>query len=195
MLVSASAIGFYGDRGDEVLTEDAAKGSGFLARVVHDWEVEADKAAALGVRVVKLRIGVVLSGHGGAMAEMLPAFRMGLGGPLGRGQQWFPWVHIDDVVNIIEWALTDSRASGTYNVTAPGVVRHRDFARTLGSVLGRPAVLPAPRFALRLALGEFADEALLASTKVIPQHLEADGYSFQWPDLQPALAEVVGAKS
>ena len=191
VLVSASAVGFYGDRGNERLTEDAAVGEGFLARVVQDWEAEVDKAAALGIRVVKLRIGIVLSAAGGAMGQMLPLFRAGMGGPLGSGRQWFPWIHIDDVVNVIEWALRNEQAQGVYNLAAPGVCAQRDFARALGQALGRPAVLPAPRLALRLALGEFAEEALLVSTRVVPSRLEADGYSFTWPALAPALRDVV----
>jgi uncharacterized protein (TIGR01777 family) len=192
VLVCASAVGLYGNRGDERLSEDAGTGQGFLAGVVKDWEAEADKAAALGVRVVKLRLGIVLSAEGGALGAMLPAFRLGLGGPLGSGKQWFPWVHIRDVIDVIEWALTDERAEGAYNLAAPGICTQRDFAKGLGSALGRPAVLPAPRFALKLALGELADEALLASQRVIPTRLEAAGFSWSFPELSAALTDVVG---
>ena len=191
VLISASAVGFYGDRGDEVLTEDARVGEGFLATVVRDWEAEADRAAELGIRVVKLRIGIVLSSTGGAMGEMLPIFRAGMGGPMGNGRQWFPWVHIDDVLNVIEWALSSEQARGAYNLAAPGICAQRDFARALGRALGRPAFVPAPRLALKMALGEFAEEALLASSRVVPSRLEAAGYEFAWPALAPALEDVV----
>jgi len=192
VLVCASAVGFYGNRGDEPLSEDAGPGEGFLARVVADWEAEADKAAALGIRVVKLRLGIILSEDGGALATMLPAFKLGLGGPLGSGRQWFPWLHIDDVISVIEWALTDDTAQGVYNLAAPGICPQRDFARALGSVLGRPAVLPAPRLALKLAMGELADEALLASQRVVPTRLEETGYSWSFPELSGALKDVLG---
>lgn len=191
VLVCASAVGFYGDRGDEILSESSAPGTGFLAKVVTDWEAEADKAAALGIRVVKLRIGIVLSTDGGALSQMLPAFRLGLGGPLGNGRQWFPWIHIEDVINVIEWALTNEQAQGAYNLAAPGICTQRDFARSLGSVLGRPAILPAPRFALKLAMGELADEALLCSSRVVPGRLEAAGYTWKWPELAPALTATI----
>ena len=191
VLISASAVGFYGDRGDEVLTEAAGSGAGFLAKVVKDWEAEVDRAAELGIRVVKLRIGIVLSSSGGAMGEMLPIFRAGMGGPMGSGRQWFPWVHIDDVLNVIEWALRSDQARGAYNLAAPGICSQRYFARSLGRALGRPAFMPAPRLALKLALGEFAEEALLASSRVVPSRLKEAGYDFAWPALAPALEDVL----
>jgi uncharacterized protein (TIGR01777 family) len=192
VLVCASAVGFYGDRGDARLTEADAAGEGFLAGVVADWEAAADAAEALGVRVVKLRIGIVLSAEGGALSQMLPPFRLGLGGPMGSGRQWFPWVHIDDVLNVIEWALTSGDARGAYNLAAPGICAQRDFARALGGALGRPARIPVPRLALKLAMGELADEALLASQRVIPDRLAAAGYSWAFPELSGALADVLG---
>lgn len=192
VLVSASAVGLYGDRGDEIIGDDAAPGTGFLADVVRAWEAEVDRAADAGIRVVKLRIGIVLAAEGGALGKMLPAFRLGAGGPLGSGRQWFPWVHLDDVVGAIEWALTTPSARGAYNLVAPEPVRQRDFAKALGAALGRPAVLPAPAFALRLALGEFADEGLLAGQRCVPQRLGAGGYRFRHPTLAGALAAVVG---
>jgi uncharacterized protein len=192
VLVSASAVGLYGDRGDERIGDDAAPGTGFLAEVVQAWEAEADRAAEVGIRVVKLRIGIVLAPDGGALAKMLPPFRLGAGGPIGSGKQWFPWVHLDDVVAAIEWALTTPSVRGSYNLVGPQPVRQRDFARALGAAVGRPAVLPAPAFALRLALGEFADEGLLSGQRCMPDRLRAEGFGFQHPTLAGALAAAVG---
>jgi uncharacterized protein (TIGR01777 family) len=192
VLVSASAVGIYGDRGDEVLRDDAAAGTGFLAEVAQAWEAEADRAKDAGIRVVKLRIGIVLSEHGGALEKMLPPFRMGAGGPMGSGKQWFPWVHLDDVVGAIEWALTTPSARGAYNMVGPEPVRQGDFAKALGGALGRPAFLPAPAFALRLALGEFADEGLLAGQRCVPDRLQAEGYRFSHETLAGALGAAVG---
>lgn len=192
VLVSASAVGLYGDRGDELIADDAAPGGGFLAEVVQAWEAEADRAADAGIRVVKLRIGVVLAPDGGALGKMLPPYRLGAGGPIGSGKQWFPWVHLDDVVGAIEWALTTPSARGAYNLVGPEPVRQRDFAKALGAAVGRPAVLPAPAFALRLAFGEFADEGLLAGQRCIPGRLDAAGYAFRHPRLAGALAAAVG---
>jgi uncharacterized protein (TIGR01777 family) len=191
VLVSASAIGIYGDRGDEVLDEASGRGSGFLADVVSVWEEEAERAALLGVRLVVLRIGIVLSPDGGALSEMLPVFRTGLGGPLGSGRQWFPWIHIEDVVDIIERAIQDPTTEGPYNLVAPGIVRQREFAKALGRTLKRPALIPAPRLALRALFGEMADEALLSSAKVVPRRLQEAGYTFKHPALEPALADLL----
>jgi len=191
VLVSASAIGLYGDRGDTPLDESAGQGEGFLADVVAAWEAEAERVRALGVRLVILRVGIVLSPDGGALAEMLPAFRLGAGGPLGSGRQWFPWIHIDDVLNIIDWALRDPGADGAYNVVAPGIVRQKAFAKALGARLGRPALVPAPKLALRLMFGrQMATEALLSSVKVVPRRLEAAGFAFQHPTVTGALASL-----
>ena len=192
VLVAASATGLYGNRGDLELAEDAGVGAGFLADVVEAWERELVAAEVAGVRVVRLRIGVVLTREGGALRKMLPAFRAGLGGPIGRGRQWFPWVHLEDVVSAVEWALTDPTASGAYNVVAPGIVRQREFARALGSALRRPAIVPAPAAALRLLFGELADEALLASTRAVPAALQRDGFRFTHPDLKDALVDLLG---
>jgi uncharacterized protein (TIGR01777 family) len=192
VLVSASAIGFYGDRGDEPLDESSPVGGGFLAEVCRDWEAEAERAEAAGIRVVRLRIGLVLTREGGALSRMLPLFRLGLGGPVGSGRQWFPWIHLEDVLNVVEWALETPSARAAYNLVAPGIVRQADFATALGRVLRRPALLPTPAFALRLALGELADEALLASAQVTSRRLQSEGYAFRWPDLRPALLEITG---
>ena len=190
VLVAASAVGIYGDRGDEVLTEASAPGSGFLAGVCVDWERELSRAEDAGLRVVMLRIGVVLSKQGGALEKMRLPFSLGLGGPVGSGKQWFPWVHLDDVVGAIRWAIDTPTARGAYNLAAPNVVRQADFARAFGRALHRPAVLPAPRFALKAAFGELADEALLSSSRVVPERLLADGYAFRWTDIDAALADV-----
>jgi uncharacterized protein (TIGR01777 family) len=190
VLVSVSAVGYYGDRGDETLTEDSAPGDDFLARVCRDWEAEAQRAAEIGVRVVHLRLGVVLDRGGGALAAMLPPFRFGVGGPLGNGGQWFPWVHRADVVGLVLFALETPSATGAINAVAPELVRNRDFTRALASVLHRPAALPAPAFALRLLLGEFSQE-LLGSRRVLPEQARALGYEFRFPQLAAALRAIL----
>lgn len=192
VLVAASAIGFYGDRGDEELDEQSPVGRGFLAELTEAWEQEAVLAEQAGIRVVRLRIGVVLAKEGGALAKMLTPFKLGAGGPLGSGRQWFPWVHLDDLVGVIQASLRAPAMKGPYNVVAPGIVRQADFARALGHALHRPAVLPTPAFALRLAFGGMADEALLASARVVPKRLLAEGYGFRYPELAGALASVLG---
>jgi uncharacterized protein (TIGR01777 family) len=191
VLISASAVGYYDDRGDDVLTEDAPPGGGFLSRVCRDWEREAQRAEELGLRVVRLRFGIVLGPGGGALQTMLPLFKLGLGGPLGSGRQWWSWVHRDDVVGLIELALKNEELSGPANATAPNPIRQREFAKTLGRVLKRPAVLPAPAFALKLTLGEFANE-LLASTRAIPKRAQELGYRFEYAELEGALCQILG---
>lgn len=192
VLVSASAVGFYGDRGEELLPESAGAGTGFFPEVVAAWEAEALRARQGGIRVVCLRIGIVLDPEGGALARMLPAFRLGGGGPMGSGRQWFPWVHRDDLLGLLEWALTDEAVSGPVNAVAPGIVRQRDFARTLGRQLRRPALLPAPAFAMKLAFPGLAEEGLLASARVVPQAALDGGYAFRFPELGPALGDLLG---
>ena len=193
VLLNASAVGFYGDRGDEVLTEASAAGDGFLTEVCRAWETEAAKATALGVRTVFLRFGTVLDRDGGALARMLPLFRLGLGGRLGGGRQWMSWVHRDDVVRVIEHALHDERLAGVVNVVSPEPVRNADFTAALGRALRRPTPLPAPAFALHAAFGALADEALLGSTRARPVRLEEHGYRFRFPTLDAALADIVSA--
>lgn len=185
VLVAASAVGFYGDRGEEELTEDSPPGTGFLAETCQQWEQEVLAAEDLGVRTVRIRIGIVLSPEGGALARMLPIFKLGAGGPMGSGRQWFPWIHLDDLVAIFQHALHQQDLHGVLNAAAPGIVRQADFARTLGRALHRPAILPAPAFALKLAVGaQLAEEALLASARVLPARLQADpGFTFRYPDL------------
>lgn len=191
VLVAASAIGFYGDRGDEPLREDAGAGEGFLADLCRRWEQEALRAEQAGIRVVCLRIGLVLARGDGLLGRLEGIFRLGAGGPLASGRQWFPWVHCDDVVGAIEWAIEREQSRGAYNLAAPGVVRQGDFARALGRALHRPALLPTPAFALRLVFGRLAGE-LLASQRVLPERLSAEGYSFRFRDLEPALADLYG---
>lgn len=186
VLVVASAVGFYGDRGEEVLEESAPGGSCFLAQVCADWEAEALAAIELGIRTVVVRIGIVLSPDGGALARMVKPFRIGLGGRLGSGRQWMPWIHIDDLVGLLLHAARDEQLQGPMNGAAPGPVTNRDFTATLGSVLHRPALLAVPALGLRLALGELSG-ALLASQRVEPAVARRTGYRFRYPDLQPAL--------
>lgn len=186
-LVSASAIGFYGERGDEVLTEDSAAGEGFLAELCRGWEVAGREAGALGARVVHLRLGLVLGAEGGAMARMLPPFRLGAGGRLGSGRQWMSWIQLDDLLSMFTAALGDERWTGALNAVAPEPVTNADFTRALGRALGRPTVLPAPAAALRLALGEAA-EVLLASQRVLPRRALELGFRFACGDVRSALA-------
>ncbi len=190
VLVSASAIGVYGDRGDQELTEDAEPGTDFLAQVCVDWEREAQRAEELGVRVVNPRIGIVLGPDGGALQAMLTPFKLGVGGPLGSGRQWWAWVHHDDVVGIIQHAVQNDDFQGPVNATAPTPARQRAFAKVLGRVLGRPAFMPAPAFALKLLLGEFSQE-LLGSKRVLPERAQQAGYAFGYPELEPALRAIL----
>ena len=192
VFVGASAIGYYGDRGDERLYEDSPPGSGFLAEVCQQWEAATSSAARAGLRVVNLRIGVVLSAAGGALKLMQRPFRLGLGGTLGNGRQYMSWIALDDVVGAIESALAADALRGPVNAVAPHPVTNRDFTKTLGRVLSRPTIVPVPAAALRLAFGEMADEALLASTRVEPAKLLRIGYRFQYPELEGALRHVLG---
>lgn len=192
VLINASAVGCYGDRGDELLTEGSELGTGFLADVCRAWEAEAAKAEALGARVMMMRLGVVLGRDGGALARMLPLFRWGVGCRLGAGRQWMSWVHVDDVTGVVLRALVEESLTGACNVAAPNPVTNAVFTRELGLALRRPAVVPAPGWALRLAFGQMADEALLASTRAVPNLLLRRGYAFRFPHLGPALLDLVG---
>jgi uncharacterized protein len=212
VLVSASAIGYYGDRGDEVLTEESPAGVGrpsspnpktphaktvwgapceFLSEVARAWEAEAEKAEALGIRVVRLRFGVILAKQGGALPQMSGPFRFGVGGRIASGQQWMSWISLEDVVAIIRLALENGAARGPVNVVAPEPVRNAEFTAALAKALRRPALLSVPAFALRLALGEMADALLLSSQRVVPLRLEKLGYQFVRPDLGSALAAML----
>lgn len=190
VLVSASAIGYYGSRGDEILTEESPPGAGFLAELGAAWEREALQAAALGTRVVLPRIGIVLGLGGGALAVMLPPFRAGLGGRIGDGCQWMSWIHLDDLVNLLLFALENEALRGAVNATAPNPVRNAEFTQTLARVLRRPALFPVPLFALRLLFGEMS-EVMLASQRVLPKAAEAAGFKFSFPDLGPALKHLL----
>ncbi len=193
VLVSASAVGYYGSRGDDWLVEDASTGDDFLAHVCRGWENAALGAAQLGVRVVTPRIGLVLADGGGALDKMLRPARLGLGGPLGSGRQWWSWIHREDLVALLMLALHDVSLRGPVNAVAPEPVTNAEFAATLGCVLRRPALLPAPAFALRLALGEMAD-MLLASQRVRPSRAAASGFAWQFGTLEPALRDLLGVR-
>ncbi|HBR57471.1 MAG TPA: TIGR01777 family protein [Blastocatellia bacterium] len=191
MFITASAIGFYGDRGDEELTETSAAGDNFLSDVCREWEAESRRAEDLGIRTVLLRTGIVLSKNGGALAAMLLPFKLGVGGVVGSGEQWMSWIALDDMVGIIEFAIENENLRGAVNVTSPNPVKNAEFTGTLGEVLYRPTILPLPGFAVNLVFGEMGDALLLASSKVFPKRLLDAGFQFQYPDLKPALTHVL----
>lgn len=192
VFVSASAVGYYGDRGSEILDENEAPGRGFLAEVCKDWEAATRPAVERGVRVVNARTGIVLSGRGGALKAMLPLFQLGLGGVLGDGRQYMSWIAIDDVVRGYLHLLEDSGLSGPVNLTSPNPVTNAEFTQTLAKVLGRPAFLRVPAQVLTLPMGEMAQETLLASQRAIPRRLLERGFQFQYPELEGALRHVLG---
>jgi len=191
VLVSASAIGYYGNRGEEQLTEESPAGSGFLSGIAREWESSAVKAEALGIRVVRTRFGVILAKHGGALSQMVRPFKLGIGGKLGSGRQWMSWITLDDTIRILRLALENTAVRGAVNVVSPQPSRNADFTVELARLLHRPAFFTAPEFALKLALGEMAGPLLLASTRVVPAQLEKLGYKFVHPDLPVALAAVL----
>ena len=190
-LVSQSAVGYYGPHGDEPLDESAAAGADFLAGVVREWEREASAATAAGVRVACTRTGVVLSPKGGALAKMLPPFKLGVGGPIAGGRQYVPWIHLDDVVGGLLRCVDDAGAQGPVNLSAPSPATNAELSRTLGRVLGRPAVVPVPAFAIKALYGEMAT-IVLSGQRAIPGKLKQLGYAFRFPELEPALRDVVG---
>jgi hypothetical protein len=192
VLVSASAIGFYGDRGSELLSETSSGGAGFLAELCRDWEDATAPAADAGIRVVNLRIGVVLSASGGALARMLLPFRLGLGGRIGSGNQFMSWITLEDLVAVIRHALATSALSGPLNAVAPSPLQNREFTRVLAHVLRRPAIAPLPAFAAKLLLGEMAEELLLSGQRVTPERLLSTGFRFAHPELEGALRHVLG---
>ena len=194
VFICASAIGFYGERGDEELTEESSAGSGFLADLCKDWEKEAAKAEALGIRTVMLRIGVVLSPEGGMLAKVLPPFQMGAGGNIGSGSQYMSWIALDDLIGLIKFALENDSVEGPLNAVAPEAVTNAQFTRVLGKVLGRPTIFPVPTFAARLLFGEMAEETMLASTRVAPDKAEKAGYQFRYPGAESALRHLLGKK-
>lgn len=195
VMLSASAVGIYGDRGDDSLTEASPAATDFLGELGVAWEAAASPASEAGIRVVHPRFGIILDPQGGALAKMLPTARLGLGGPLGGGTQWLSWVALDDVLGALRHLLAGDALHGAVNVVAPHPVRNATFATTLGSVLQRPAILPVPAVVLRILFGEMADAALLASTRVTPELLLADGYRFRHPDLESALRHLLGRAS
>lgn len=190
VLCNTSAVGYYGDRQDEILTESANSGQGFMADIARDWEKEALLAAERGIRVAVMRFGIVLGKDGGALAQMLPAFRRFVGGPLGDGRQWFPWIHIQDLLSAVEFLLETPSLNGPFNFSAPNPVRNRQLAATLGRVLGRPSFLPAPRIMLRLVLGEVG-AVLVESQRAVPQNLLDCGFHFRFPEIEGALRDLV----
>jgi hypothetical protein len=190
IFVSGSAVGFYGNRGDEELTESSPPGQGFLPETCQAWEHAAMEALGLGIRTAVLRTGIVLSTRGGALAKMLLPFRLGLGGPVGDGRQWMSWIHIDDIVGALRFVLEKEDVVAAVNGTAPNPARNGDFGRALGKSLSRPAFLPAPAFGMKLLFGEMS-ELLLDSQRVLPKKLQENGYTFRFPELEGALEDVL----
>jgi uncharacterized protein (TIGR01777 family) len=191
VLVSASATGFYGSRGDEVLREESASGEGFLSEVCREWEKATLAASQAGIRVVHLRIGFVLSDKGGGLPRMLTPFKLGLGGRVGSGRQYISWITLDDLVGVIKFALSNETLRGPVNAVSPNPVTNEEFTKALGGALHRPTVLPVPAFAARLAFGEMADAVILSSTRVEPARLEEAGYKFLHPEIREALRSVL----
>jgi uncharacterized protein len=186
VLVTASAVGYYGDRGDEVLTESGAPSTDFLAKLCVDWEREATRARELGVRVVPIRIGIVLGRDGGALKQMMTPFRLGIGGRLGNGRQWVPWIHVDDLLRLFVFAASNSSIDGVLNGSSPEPVRNAAFTSSLADALHRPAILPVPKFVLKIAVGELADY-MFASVRVMPEAAKQSGFKFDYPELYGAL--------
>jgi uncharacterized protein (TIGR01777 family) len=195
VLVSGSAVGYYGDTGDRVVTEASPPGSDFLASVTVAWEQEALQAEGAGVRVALLRTGIVLARDGGALAKLLPPFRLFVGGPLGSGRQYWPWIHRDDWIEMATWLLARDTARGPFNATAPSPVTNAEFARTLGDALGRPSALPAPAFAMRLLLGEMADAMLLGGQRVLPERALSLGFRFKYETLDQAFNAIFRSRT
>ena len=192
VLICASAVGFYGDHGDELLNENGSSGPGFLAEVCREWEGASRIASDAAIRTVNTRIGLVLSPKGGALGSMLTPFKLGVGGRLGSGRQWWSWIHLDDIIGGIHHAMRTESITGPVNLVAPNPVRNAEFTKSLASVLGRPALLPVPAFALKLIFGKTAAEELfLASQRVVPEKLTASGYKFRFNDLNKALDDLV----
>jgi len=193
--ICASAVGYYGNRGDEVLTEESVSGSGFLAEVSREWEAAASPAANAGARVVNIRIGIVLSRDGGGLKQMMLPFRLGLGGKIGSGRQWWSWIHIDDLVAAVVFILQNVEMHGPVNMVSPNPVTNAEFTWTLARVLHRPAILPVPAFAARIAFGEFAKEGLLSSAKVMPKGLLQTEFRFRYPELEEGLTQLLAARA
>jgi uncharacterized protein (TIGR01777 family) len=194
VFVSASAVGYYGNRGDEILTESSEPGGDFLSLLARDWEAEAIRASQTGIRTVLLRFGVILSPKGGALPQMIRPFRLGAGGKIGSGHQWMSWIALEDAIGIVQFSIANAQLSGPVNTVAPEPVRNAEFARITGKILHRPAIFPAPAFALRLALGEMADALLLASQRAIPKQLLEMNYAFRYSDIHMALRAMLRTK-
>ncbi|MDH3493125.1 MAG: TIGR01777 family oxidoreductase [Acidobacteriota bacterium] len=192
ILIGASAVGYYGDRKNEVVTEESGPGEGFLGEICIEWEAEINKALEFGARVAIPRIGIVLAKDGGALEKMVTPFSYGLGGTVGSGEQWMPWIAIDDLVDILVYALENDEVSGAFNATSPNPAQNKDFTEALASVLNRPAFIPVPAFGIKLIFGEMGNTLLLQGARVIPRRLEQLGYKFKFPELEPALAHVLG---
>jgi len=192
VFICASAIGYYGSRGDEILTEASPPGTGFLAEVSQEWEEAAKPASDTGIRLVNLRTGIVLARNGGALEQILTPFRLGLGGRIGSGRQWWSWIHIEDLISAVAHIVHDQTLRGPVNLTAPDPVTNAEFTRVLARALHRPAVVPVPAFALRMAFGEFADQGLLASARVLPKKLMDSRFEFKHADLAGALQDLLG---
>ena len=190
VLCSTSAVGYYGDRGNDTLTEEEPNGDNFLAHVCADWEKEARRAEEKGIRVATTRFGIVLGKNGGALEKMMAAFRFYLGGPLGNGMQWFPWIHLDDLVSAMLFILENDDINGPVNFCSPNPVRNRDLAKTIGHILNRPALMPAPAFMIRLVMGEFGN-TILTSQKAVPEKLLKHGFNFQYPGIQAAISDIL----
>ena len=190
ILISASATGFYGDRKDDILTEDSEPGQGFLAKVAHDWEEEAKRAEKKGARVVMTRFGVVMGKDGGALDKLISVTKGFIGGPLGNGKQWFPWIHLTDLISAMIFVMDNEKISGPVNFTVPIPIRQKNIAKALGRTLKRPSFMPAPAFMMRLVLGEFAD-TLLQSQKVIPDKLIKHGFKFKFLEIETALEDIL----
>ena len=193
VMVCASAIGFYGDRGDEILTESSLPGEGFLSDLCQEWESATSPARQAGIRVVNVRIGVVLASHGGALAKMLTPFRLGLGGVIGDGSQYWSWISLEDLVRVLIWVMEHDSIEGTVNAVAPESVTNREFTKTLGQVLSRPTVFPLPGFVAGIVLGEMAEHLLLASTRVSPVNLVQSGFAFEHHGLRDALEHALSS--
>jgi uncharacterized protein len=191
VLISGSAIGYYGDRGEELLCEDSPSGTGFLPEVCRQWEAATKPAADAGIRTIPIRTGIVLSAQGGALEKMLTPFRLGLGAQIGNGRQWMSWIHIEDLVGAIHLALDSNSVAGPVNLVAPEPVRNSEFTKTLAGVLSRPAIFRIPAFAVRLIFGEMAEEVLLAGQRVAPAKLVASGYQFKYRELRSALENIL----
>lgn len=191
IFISASATGFYGNRGDEILTEESAAGTGFLPEICQEWENEANRAKDFGARVVTPRIGIVLAKEGGALAKMLTPFKFGVGGTIGSGKQWMSWIALDDLIRVIHFVLEKENLRGAVNTTAPNPATNEEFTNTLGKVVSRPTILPVPSFGIKLLFGEMGERLLLEGARVLPEKLENAGFEFKFPDLENALKHIL----